>query len=133
MLCLAREASVWKMLVAHEDRRRQVFYRRDRPASLAVTLILLALWLLLAVYLITHPDLISIIVLVVTALVAGFAVFVSFVVRRAESEQPDDLTYMPSRDMANGHHRNIPTANDALHPDANTMQREIPDEGGENP
>ena len=69
-----------------EDRRRQVFYRRDRPASPAVTLILLALWLLLAVYLITHPDLISIIVLVVTALVAGFAIFVTFVVRRAESE-----------------------------------------------
>lgn len=110
-----------------------MFYRRDRPASLAVTVILLVLWLLLAVYLITHPDLISIIVLVVTALVAGFAIFVSFMMRRAESEQPDDLTYMPSRDMANGHHRVIPLADDARHPDANTMQREIPDEGGETP
>ncbi len=110
-----------------------MFYRRDRPASLAVTVILLLLWLLLAVYLITHPDLISIIVLVVTALVAGFAVFVTFVVRRAESEQPDDLTYMPSRDIANGHHRNIPMTDNVRHPDANTMQREIPDEGGENP
>lgn len=110
-----------------------MFYRRDRPASLAVTVILLLLWLLLAVYLITHPDLISIIVLVVTALVAGFAVFVTFVVRRAESEQPDDLTYMPSRDRANGHHRNIPMTDNVRHPDANTMQREIPDEGGENP
>ena len=110
-----------------------MFYRRDRPASLAVTLILLALWLLLAVYLITHPDLISIIVLVVTALVAGFAIFVTFIVRRAESEQPDDLTYMPSRDIANGHHRSIPMTDDAQHPDANTMQREIPDEGGETP
>jgi hypothetical protein len=113
-----------------------VFYRRDRPASLAVTVILLVLWLLLAVYLITHPDLISIIVLVVTALVAGFAIFVTLVVRRAESEQPDDLTYMPSRardrDMANGHHRRIPMTDDAVHPDANSMQREIPDEGGEN-
>ncbi|HEY7340532.1 MAG TPA: hypothetical protein VH591_06610 [Ktedonobacterales bacterium] len=109
-----------------------MFYRRDRPASLAVTVILLVLWLLLAVYLITHPDLISIIVLVVTALVAGFAVFVTFVVRRAESEQPDDLTYMPSRDMANGHHRRVPMTDDAVHPDANTVQREIPDEGGEN-
>ena len=112
-----------------------MFYRRDRPASLAVTVILLLLWLLLAVYLITHPDWISIIVLVVTALFAGFAVFVTFVVRRAESEQPDDLTYMPSRarDMANGHHRNIPMTDNARHPDANTMQREIPDEGGETP
>ena len=110
-----------------------MFYRRDRPASLAVTVILLVLWLLLAVYLITHPDLISIIVLVVTALVAGFAVFVSFVVRRAESEQPDDLTYMPSRDMSNGHHRVIPITDDATNTDANTMQREIPDEGGETP
>jgi Ca2+/Na+ antiporter len=123
-----------------------VFYRRDRPASLAVTVILLVLWLLLAVYLITHPDLISIIVLVVTALVAGFAIFVTLVVRRAESEQPDDLTYMPSRardrdrdgdrdrdrDTANGHHRRIPMTDDAEHPDANSMQREIPDEGGEN-
>ena|GEM_PF-1475756 len=119
-----------------------MFYRRDRPASLAVTVILLVLWLLLAVYLITHPDLISIIVLVVTALVAGFAIFVTLVVRRAESEQPDDLTYMPSRardrdrdrdrDMANGHHRRIPMTDDAVHPDANSMQREIPDEGGEN-
>jgi hypothetical protein len=108
-----------------------VFYRRDRPASLAVTVVLLLLWLLLAVYLITHPDWISIIVLVVTALVAGFAAFVTFVVRRAESEQPDDLTYMPSRDMANGHHRNVPMTDNARHPDANTMQREIPDEGGE--
>ena len=120
------------MLPEEEDRRRQVFYRRDRPASLAVTVILLVLWLLLAVYLITHPDLISIIVLVVTALAAGFAVFVSFVVRRAESEQPDDLTYMPSRDMAIGHHREIPLTDDATNTDANTMQREIPDEGGEN-
>jgi len=110
-----------------------VFYRRDRPASLAVTVILLVLWLLLAAYLITHPDLISIIVLVVTALVAGFAVFVTFIVRRAESEQPDDLTYMPSRDMANGHHRNISTAGDAQRPDASSMQREISDEGGETP
>ena len=112
-----------------------MFYRRDRPASLAVTVILLVLWLLLAVYLITHPDLISIIVLVVTALVAGFAVFVTLVVRRADSEQPDDLTYMPSRarDMANGHHRNIPMTDNARNPDANTMQREIPDEGGETP
>ena len=110
-----------------------MFYRRDRPASLAVTVILLILWLLLAVYLITHPDWIGIIVLVVTALVAGFAAFVTFVVRRAESEQPDDLTYMPSRDMANGHHRNIPMTDNVRHPDANTMQREIPDEGGENP
>ena len=112
-----------------------MFYRRDRPASLAVTVILLVLWLLLAVYLITHPDLISIIVLVVTALAAGFAVFVSFVVRRAESEQPDNLTYMPSRarDMANGHHRNIPMTDNARHPDVDTVQREIPDEGGENP
>jgi hypothetical protein len=93
----------------------------------------LLLWLLLAVYLITHPDWISIIVLVVTALVAGFAVFVTFVVRRAESEQPDDLTYMPSRDMANGHHRNISMTDNARHPDANSMQREIPDEGGETP
>ncbi len=110
-----------------------MFYRRDRPASLAVTVILLMLWLLLAVYLITHPDLVSIIVLVVTALFAGFAVFVSFVVRRAESEQPDDLTYMPSRDMANGHHRVIPMADDTQNTDANTMQREIPDEGGDTP
>jgi hypothetical protein len=110
-----------------------VFYRRDRPASRAVTAVLLILWLVLAIYFVTHPDLISIIVLVVTALIAGFAVFVTFVVRRAESEQPDDLTYMSSRDVANGHHRIIPVTDDAYTTDANKMQRERPDEGGENP
>ncbi len=109
-----------------------MFYRRDRTGSPAVTVALLVLWLLLAVYFITHPDLISIIALVITGIIAGFAMFVTVALRRAEREQRDDLTYNPSRDMANGHHRYPPVADDVVEPDANTTQREIPDEGGEN-
>jgi hypothetical protein len=109
-----------------------VFYRRDRPGSLAVTVALLVLWLLLAAYLITHPDLISIIVLVVTAIIAGFTLFVTFALRRAEREQHDDLNDAPSRDMANGHHRIPPVADDVVDTDANSARREIPDEGGDN-
>lgn len=110
-----------------------MMYRRDRRSSLAVTVALLILWLLLAAYFITHPDLISIIVLVVTAVIAGFAVFVTLILRRAEREQRDTRTSEPTRDMSNGHHRNLPVADDVVDTDANAPQREIPDEGGSNP
>jgi hypothetical protein len=96
-----------------------VFYRREGSGSSAVTAALLALWLILAVYLITHPDPISIIVLVLGTVIAGFALFVTIFVRRAQREQHDDFAtpttgtagMSATTDMSNGRHRN-PTATD---------------------
>lgn len=94
-----------------------MFYRREGSGSSAVTMALLALWLILAVYLITHPDPISIIVLVLGTVIAGFALFVTIFLRRAQREQRDDFATPTTdtagmsamTDMSNGHHRN-PTA-----------------------
>lgn len=100
-----------------------MFYRREGSGSSAVTAALLALWLILAVYLITHPDPISIIVLVLGTVIAGFAlfvtIFVTIYVRRAQHEQHDDFAtpttgtagMSATTDMSNGRHRN-PTATD---------------------
>ena len=108
-----------------------MFYRRDRPASSVVTVALLILWLLLAVYFLTHPDLISIIALVVTAIFVAFALFVTVAVQRAERERLDVLADEPARNMVNGHHHSPPTI-DSADADANTM-REVPEEEGDNP
>lgn len=96
-----------------------MFYRREGSGSIAVTVALLALWLILAVYLIAHPDPISIIVLVVGLLIAIFAFFVMFFVRRERREHYNDPStamtdtadMSATTDMSNGHHRN-PTATD---------------------
>lgn len=98
-----------------------MFYRREGSGSSAVTAALLALWLILAVYLITHPDPISIIVLVLGTVIAGFALFVTIFIRRAQHEQYDDFAtpttgtagMSATTDMSNGRHRN-PTATDHI-------------------
>lgn len=98
-----------------------MFYRREGSGSSAVTVALLALWLILAVYLITHPDPISIIVLVLGTVIAGFALFVTIYLRRAQHEQHDDFAtpttgatdMSATTDMSNGRHRN-PTATDLV-------------------
>lgn len=94
-----------------------MFYRRERSGSIAVTVALLALWLILAVYLIAHPDPISIIVLVVGLLIAVFAFFVMFFVRRHYNDPSTAMTdtadMSATTDMSNGHHRN-PTATDHM-------------------
>ncbi|MGE5334563.1 MAG: hypothetical protein ACM3N4_07680 [Nitrososphaerota archaeon] len=116
-----------------------MFYRRNQPGLPAMTVLLAILWLLLAGYIVTHPDPIGIIVLVVMAIfIAGPAVFVLLgiwrtrrgmangTLERAPSGHNEPGVY-DGRDAQNGHQ--------AL--DANGAQKhvtgEIPEEGGNNP
>jgi Ca2+/Na+ antiporter len=120
MLCSEKTLSM-ERAIQETEQETSVFYRREGSGSIAVTVALLVLWLFLAVYLIAHPDPISIIVLVVGMLMAVFAFFVMFFVRRAQREQyhnhstamTDPTSMSATTDRSNGHHRN-PTATDQV-------------------
>ena len=67
-----------------------MLYRRGRPGLSPFTVLLTILWLLLAVYIITHPDPIGVIILVVMGVfVAGPALFLAVALWRARQRQPD--------------------------------------------
>jgi hypothetical protein len=109
------------------EQETPVFYRPNRPGMPAVTVLLALLWLLLAGYVITHPDPVGMIVLVVMAIfIAGPAAFVLIGMWRMRRRLADGaLGGAPNG--RNGH--DVPGANGA-------QQRklgEIPEEGGNNP
>ena len=61
-----------------------MFQRLNRYGLSLYTVVLLVLWLILAVYFITHPDPISIIALIVSTIVAAAAIVISLALRRAQ-------------------------------------------------
>ncbi len=103
----------------------------DRPRRLRFTpftILLILLWLLLAGYIITHPDPIGIIILVVMAVfIAGPTLFVIVGMRRAE--QPNGNVDDPSVGSANGRYL---AGSDGTQQHERAAMDEIPDEGGEN-
>ena len=119
-----------------------MFYRRNQPGLPAMTVLLAILWLLLMGYIVTHPDPIGIIVLVVMAIfIAGPAIFVLLGIWRTRRRMADGtLDSAPGgrngrgvydgRDAQNGHH--APGANGAQKHETGETG-EIPEEGGNNP
>lgn len=86
-------------------------YRPSRPGVPAYTIFLTVLWLLLALYIITHPDPFGIIILVVMGIfIAGPALFLVIGLRRAprslhDPASDDAPANAQSVDAMNGHHR----------------------------
>ena len=114
-----------------------MFYRRDRPGIPVFTALLVILWLLLAGYILLHPDPVGVIILVVMAVfIAGPALFVAIGTRRARREQanvgtPTDASDMPYSDIShNGHSRRDVADRCGVQQRATG---EFPDEGGDNP
>jgi hypothetical protein len=87
------------------------WYRPSRPGLPAYTVFLTVLWLLLAIYIITHPDPFGIIILVVMGIfIAGPALFLLIGLRRAprplhDLALDDTSVNAHSVDAMNGHHR----------------------------
>jgi hypothetical protein len=108
-------------------------YRPSRPGVPAYTIFLTVLWLLLAIYIITHPDPFGIIILVVMGIfIAGPALFLLIALRRAprslhDSAADDAPASAQSVDAMNGHHRpHGSSANGAHH----ATGEDTPDETG---
>lgn len=123
-----------------------MFYRRDRPGMPAFTVALVILWLLLAGYILLHPDPVGIIILAVMAVfIAGPALFVALGTRRARREQENDEPMAHAsgtqydsygHNGRNGHDGLNGHSSDAASGGYDIQQRatgEIPDEGGDNP
>lgn len=121
-----------------------MLYRRGRPGLSPFTVLLTILWLLLVVYIITHPDPIGVIILVVMGVfVAGPALFLAVALWRARQRQPDGaaLDGVPDEqsgyDALNGNVYDEQNGRNGHHAaGANGAQErtpgEIPDEGGSN-
>ena len=129
-----------------------VFYRRDRPGMPAFTVALVILWLLLAGYILLHPDPVGIIILAVMAVfIAGPALFVALGTRRMRREQENGEPMAHASGTQydsygdNGHNRHdghdghdglTGHSSDGASGGYGVQQRatgEIPDEGGDNP
>jgi hypothetical protein len=86
-------------------------YRPSRRGVPAYTIFLTVLWLLLALYIITHPDPFGIIILVVMGIfIAGPALLLAIGLRRAPRSlhglaSDDAPASVHSVDAMNGHHR----------------------------
>jgi hypothetical protein len=123
---------------------KPMLYRRGRPGLSPFTVLLTILWLLLVVYIITHPDPIGVIILVVMGVfVAGPALFLAVALWRARQRQPDGaaLDGVPDEqseyDALNGNVYDEQNGRNGHHAaGANGAQErtpgEIPDEGGSN-
>jgi hypothetical protein len=123
---------------------KPMLYRRGRPGLSPFTVLLTILWLLLVVYIITHPDPIGVIILVVMGVfVAGPALFLAVALWRARQRQPDGaaLDGVPNEqseyDALNGNVYDEQNGRNGHHAaGANGAQErtpgEIPDEGGSN-
>jgi hypothetical protein len=129
-------------------------YRPNRPGVPAYTVFLTVLWLLLAVYILTHLDPFGIIILVVMGVfIAGPALFLAIGLRRAphpsEGRESADATRdtrdTQSVDTMNGHHQlnghsayggSYATGADIPHSLGDAPRHETPDtleDGGSNP
>lgn len=107
-------------------------YRSKRPGLPAFTLVLAVLWLLLAAYIITHPDPFGIIILVVMGVfIAIPALIVALGTRRARQSQADDNDTRDTQDTRDSaaNRRYVAGANGAHQHDV----RNIPEDGGSNP
>lgn len=131
-----------------------MFARRRWHGLSPYILLLLAFWLLLAIYFLTHPDPISIIALVVTGVAAGLGIWLSRALSRVEQQLSSraiptaraagDEADETHRGASNGRYR--PGMNGTLHtqrhdsPESSESSEspespetpEIPEEGGSN-